>query len=91
MSRFIQRKPWAEAGPDLGLSIVWGTVKDHNGYIDVKTRVGEGTTFTLYFPVTREELTAPQQKVPMEQYMGNGESVWWWMTLPNKGMLLPHC
>ena len=37
--------------------------------------MGKGTTFTLYFPVTREELIAPQQKMPIEQYMGNGESV----------------
>ncbi len=59
----------------MGLAIVWGTVKDHNGYIDLQTEAGKGTTFTLYFPVTREERSAQQQKVPMEQYMGKGESV----------------
>ena len=59
----------------MGLAIVWGTVKDHNGYIDLQTEIGEGTIFTLYFPVTREELTAQQQKAPIEQYMGTGESV----------------
>jgi DNA-binding NtrC family response regulator len=37
--------------------------------------VGKGTTFTLYFPVTREGLIAQQQKVPIESYMGKGESV----------------
>ena len=59
----------------MGLAIVWGTVKDHNGYIDLQTEVGEGTTFTLYFPVTQEELIAQQQKMPIERYMGKGESV----------------
>jgi CheY-like chemotaxis protein len=50
-------------------------VKDHNGYIDVETEVGRGTTFTLYFPATREEVGSGHQKVPVESYMGRGESV----------------
>jgi two-component system cell cycle sensor histidine kinase/response regulator CckA len=72
---FYTKKTMGRSGTGLGLAIVWGTVKDHNGYIDVQTEVGKGSTFTLYFPVTREEPIAPQQKVPIEQYMGNGESV----------------
>ena len=72
---FYTKKTMGRSGTGLGLAIVWGTVIDHNGYIDVQTKVGEGTTFTLYFPVTREELIAPQQKILIEQYMGNGESV----------------
>ncbi len=72
---FYTKKTMGRSGTGLGLSIVWGTVKDHHGYIDVQTEVGTGTTFTLYFPVTREELIAPQQKEPIERYMGNGESV----------------
>jgi len=72
---FYTKKTMGRSGTGLGLAIVWGTVKDHNGYIDVKSNLGEGTTFTLYFPVTREELIAPQQKEPIERYMGNGESV----------------
>lgn len=51
---FYTRKMMGRSGTGLGLSIVWGTVKDLNGYIDVQTKVGEGTTFTLYFPVTRD-------------------------------------
>jgi len=50
---FYTRKMMGRSGTGLGLSIVWGTVKDLNGYIDVQTQVGEGTTFTLYFPVTK--------------------------------------
>jgi two-component system cell cycle sensor histidine kinase/response regulator CckA len=72
---FYTKKTMGRSGTGLGLAIVWGTVKDHNGYIDVQTKVGEGTTFTLYFPVTREELIAPQQKEPLERYMGKGETV----------------
>ena len=72
---FYTKKTMGRSGTGLGLAIVWGTVKDHNGYIDVQTEVGEGTTFTLYFPVTREEVVAQRQKMPIAQYMGNGESV----------------
>ena len=72
---FYTKKAMGRSGTGLGLAIVWGTVKDHNGYIDVQTEVEKGTTFTLYFPVTREKLIAQQQKAPIERYMGKGESV----------------
>jgi CheY-like chemotaxis protein len=59
----------------LGMTVVWGTVKDHNGYIDVKSSEGKGTTFTLYFPVSRKEVAKDQSLVSIEDYMGKGESV----------------
>ena len=72
---FYTKKAMGRSGTGLGLTIVWGTVKDHNGYIDVVSRVGEGTTFTLYFPATRDEQTAPPERTPVERYMGRGETV----------------
>ncbi len=72
---FYTKKAMGRSGTGLGLSIVWGTVKDHNGYIDVKTKVGEGTSFTLYFPATREETGLPAPRTPLERYMGRGETV----------------
>jgi len=52
---FYTKKVMGRSGTGLGMAVVWGTVKDHEGYIDVESVQGEGTTFTLYFPVTRQE------------------------------------
>ncbi|MGA8941133.1 MAG: phosphate regulon sensor histidine kinase PhoR, partial [Thermoactinomyces sp.] len=38
-------------GTGLGLAIVKHLVEEHHGHIDVKSKVGEGTTFTLTFPL----------------------------------------
>jgi PAS domain S-box-containing protein len=72
---FYTKKVMGRSGTGLGLAIVWGTVKDHAGYIDVQSELGKGTTFTLYFPITRQKTTVPLHKEPMERYMGHGESV----------------
>lgn len=36
------------------MTVVWGTVKDHIGYIKLKNTVGVGTEIILYFPMTRQ-------------------------------------
>jgi two-component system cell cycle sensor histidine kinase/response regulator CckA len=36
--------------------------------------IGPETAFTLYFRVTREDISAPPQKEPIERFMGTGES-----------------
>ena len=59
----------------MGMSVVWGTVKDHKGYIDVQTAIGAGTTFYLYFPVTREQLKVAEPASRVEAYKGNGETI----------------
>jgi signal transduction histidine kinase len=40
-------------GTGLGVSISYGIVKDYEGVIDIQSREGEGTTFTLRFPAAR--------------------------------------
>ncbi|MDA8084280.1 MAG: response regulator [Nitrospiraceae bacterium] len=42
-------------GTGLGLSQVYGIVKQHDGFLDVRTAVGEGTTFSLYLPAAKTD------------------------------------
>ena len=72
---FYTKKVMGRSGTGLGLAVVWGTVKDHLGYINVESEEGKGTTFTLYFPVTREEISPEEVSVSASEYMGNGESI----------------
>ncbi|MCL5033903.1 MAG: PAS domain S-box protein [Bacteroidetes bacterium] len=39
-------------GTGLGLAVVYGVVQGHSGFVDVDSKVNEGTTFRLYFPIT---------------------------------------
>ncbi len=72
---FYTKKVMGRTGTGLGMAVVWGTVKDHNGYIDVQSHIGKGTTFTLYFPATREKSEADQSPFSIEDYRGQGESI----------------
>lgn len=72
---FYTKKVMGRSGTGLGLAVVWGTVKDHHGYINVQSEEGRGSTFTLYFPVTREDLAAEAVSTPVSEYMGKGESI----------------
>jgi two-component system cell cycle sensor histidine kinase/response regulator CckA len=72
---FYTKKVMARSGTGLGLAVVWNTVKDHKGYIDVQSTEGKGSTFTLYFPTSREKMAKKEGKLPVEDYMGKGESI----------------
>jgi CheY-like chemotaxis protein len=63
------------SGTGLGMSVVWGTVKDHRGYIDINSIEGKGATFTLFSPATREALKPDSNSVPIDEYKGSGESI----------------
>ena len=57
------------------MAVVWGTVKDHRGYIDLTSTEGKGTEITLYFPVTRKMFSARDEMTSIQDIMGNGESI----------------
>lgn len=45
----------AGKGTGLGLAIVYGIVEKHGGYVEVASKLGEGTTFSVYLPVHQGE------------------------------------
>ncbi|MEW5796136.1 MAG: ATP-binding protein [Candidatus Zixiibacteriota bacterium] len=49
---YYSKKKMGSSGSGLGLSVVYGVVKDHNGYYDVISEVGKGTEFIMYLPIT---------------------------------------
>lgn len=72
---FYTKKKMGRSGTGLGMAVVWGTVQDHKGYINVTSRLNQGTTFDLYFPVTREKVDERKEAVSIENYMGKKEKV----------------
>jgi two-component system cell cycle sensor histidine kinase/response regulator CckA len=52
---FTTKSPNHKRGSGLGLSVVHAVMEDHQGYIDIESVIGEGTSVYLYFPITREK------------------------------------
>lgn len=73
---FFTKKTLGRNGTGLGMVIVWNTVKDHNGFIDVLSEKGKGTTINVYLPATDEQIIA--SKAPAsgdKKFAGNNEKV----------------
>ena len=71
---FYTSKIMGRSGTGLGMAVVWGTVKDHDGYIDIKSKPGQGTTFTVYIPTTDEPILEQAQST-LQDYLGDGEKI----------------
>ena len=72
---FFTKKVMGRSGTGLGMAIVWGAVQDHNGFIDIQSQLGKGTTVSLYFPATTEKAVSRQPDIKMVEFMGHGEEV----------------
>lgn len=72
---FYTSKVIGRSGTGLGMTVVWNTVQDHKGHIDVKSTEDKGTTFDLYFPITRKDIPEKKSSIPLKGYMGGGERV----------------
>lgn len=72
---FYTKKVMGRSGTGLGLAVVWGTVQDHKGCINVKSTLGEGTEFELYFPLVRGIQPVSKETATLDSMMGNEERV----------------
>ncbi len=72
---FFTKKKMGRSGTGLGMAVVWGTVKDHNGHIDVESQTGHGTTFSLFFPITRKVPVVARAPLAFEDLKGGGETI----------------
>jgi signal transduction histidine kinase/ActR/RegA family two-component response regulator len=72
---FYSKKKMGRSGTGLGMAVVLGTVTDYKGYIDVDSVEGKGTTFTLYFPSTEEQVAPATPPMPKTELRGQGESI----------------
>lgn len=73
---FFTKKKMGRSGTGLGMAVVWGTVKDHGGHIEVDSVIGQGTQFTLFLPATPK--SAPQMvcRPPQQPLcMGQGQMI----------------
>jgi two-component system, cell cycle sensor histidine kinase and response regulator CckA len=65
----------AGQGTGLGLSTVRGIVQNQNGFIDVRTAPGQGTTFSVYLPADDEAIAQICEVPPALAPRGNGELI----------------
>jgi len=72
---FYTKKVMGRSGTGFGMAVIWGTVKDHDGYVDIQSAEGKGTVITLYFPATRESPSKGADPVSIEDYKGRGETI----------------
>lgn len=72
---FYTKKVMGRSGTGLGLTVVWGTIEDHKGYIDIISVKNKGTTIDVYIPICRELIEKRGIPEEVEEFKGNGEKI----------------
>jgi signal transduction histidine kinase/ActR/RegA family two-component response regulator len=64
-----------ETGTGLGLSVVYGIIRQHGGFIDVVSEPGRGTSFSVYLPSSTEKPAQATSRTEGGSMKGGGETV----------------
>jgi CheY-like chemotaxis protein len=73
---FFTRKKMGRSGSGLGMNVVWATIKDHYGFIDLQSTEGIGTRVHLLIPISGEPLPANSTlDLPLDLAPGRGERI----------------
>ena len=67
---FYSKKRMGRSGSGLGMTVVWNTIKDHAGFVDIRSSEGDGTRFDIFMPATREEDNRTRHRVVLQDYTG---------------------
>ncbi|WP_028582954.1 hybrid sensor histidine kinase/response regulator [Desulfogranum mediterraneum] len=73
-SPFYSKKIMGRSGTGLGLAVVWNTVHDHGGYIDLGSSKA-GTLFSLYFPVIKACCRTSVRPAALPTHQGKGQRI----------------
>lgn len=62
-------------GTGLGLSIVYGIIQQSGGYITLTSRLGHGSTFAIYLPLSAEEVVVLEPEITVAAFTGGTETI----------------
>ena len=62
-------------GTGMGLATAYGIVKQHNGWIDVDSKLGAGATFNVFLPTTRKHQPKVEKKPSLPRALGGRETI----------------
>lgn len=70
---YTTKRSTKRRGAGLGLSVAYAIVADHDAYISVESHPGQGSTFSIFFPIVRE--VASGEALPVSGMRGGRESI----------------
>ena len=72
---FYTKKIMGRSGTGLGMAVVWGTIQDHHGFINIKSKINRGTIFELFFPASQAPRIEDDKMSSPSFHMGNHETI----------------
>ena len=72
---FYTKKMLKKQGTGLGMTVVWGTIKECGAFIDIKSAQGNGTSIYLFFPLIKMKREKQKEPVFMDLLKGNREKI----------------